>query len=257
MGKILLGGHEEQVLVEVKAGAAITPGDLIAYSAAGSPPAATRHATAGGGAQPMFALDSVEQNLGIDDNYATNDRLQAVIARPGTLMRGRVAAGAPAIVFGDLLESAGDGTLRKVLAGARATLAVGTGNAGVTFEAASPGNEGNEITIEVVAATAATATVTVTGKAISIKPNSTTPGTTDTAASVVTLVNGSAEASALVVARATGTGASAIVSPVAATALSGGRDAGGNPEAVIGRAMEAVDNSGEGTAARIKLEVAG
>lgn len=111
MGKILAGGHEEQVLVEGKAGGTITPGDLVKWSAAGT---LLRHATAGGNAQPMFALDFLEGNKGIDDDYATNSRLQAVIARRGTLIHNaRVAAGAAAIAFGDALQSAGDGTVEK------------------------------------------------------------------------------------------------------------------------------------------------
>lgn len=249
--KILLKGYDVP-RDGLAAGGTITPGDLLARTSA---TAAVRHATAGGAALPLFAENAADRNKGIDDNYSSGDNFPALIPRRGDQVNGRVAAAAAAIAFGDALESAGDGTVRKVSTAERAKVTLGTGNAAVQFEALQPGNEGNAITVEVIAATAATATVVVTGNAIVIKPNSTTPGTTDLASTVVTLVNGSAEAAALVVARNPGTGGSVIVSPVAATNLAGGKDAGGAPGAVVGYASEAVDNSGGGSAVRIKIEI--
>lgn len=249
--KILLGASGAEVYGGAAADATITPGDLIKTTATG----VIRHATSGGDAEVMFADDAANQNRGIDSDYVTGEDTPFVIPGRGAIVNARLAAAAAAVVIGDRLGSAGDGTLRKVTAAqaARAKVTIGTANAAVQFEAAAPGDEGNAITVQYLAATAATATVAVTGNAIVIKPNSTTPGTTDTAATVVTLVNSSAEASALVVARATGTGADAVVSPVAATNLAGGVDAEGADW--IATATEDVDNSAGVTAVRIKARV--
>lgn len=252
--KIILGGWGSARVEDAgKADAAITPGDLVERTATGI----KRHATAGGSAMPIFALDSPDQNRGIDSDYVTGEDTPVAIAQAGLLVNALLAANADAVLVGDPLGSAGDGTLRKVTAGqaTRAKVTIGTGDAAVEYEATSPGNEGNAISIQYLAATAGTATVVVTGNAIVIKPDSTTQGTTDTAATVVALVNGDAEASALVVARAPGTGASAVVSPVAATNLVGGMDAGGTPAGIVAFATEAVDNSSGGTKVRIKAEV--
>lgn len=230
------------------ADAAMLPGDLVKRTSTG----VIRHATAGGAAVPMFADNSAAQNRGIDSEYAIGEDVPVVIAQRGCQIYALLAANAAAVALGDRVESAGDGTVRKASGATRAKVTIGAGNAAVEFEAVASGDEGNAITVQYLTATAATATVTVSGNAIVIKPNSTTPGTTDLASTVVTLVNGSAEASALVVARNPGTGGSAVVSPVAATNLAGGADAGEN---AIGLAVEAVDNSAVATKARLRIEI--
>lgn len=247
--KILLGGHVDREYEEGKADAAITPGDLVKRT---SPTSFIRHATAGGSAEPLFALNAADQNKGIDDDYAAGDAVAVVVAKRGDEILALLPAGAAAVAFGDQIESGGGGTVRKASGATRAKVTIGSGNAAVEFEALASGDEGNAITVQYLAATAATATVTVSGNAIVIKPNSTTPGTTDLASTVVTLVNGSAEAAALVVARNPGTGGSAVVSPVAATNLAGGADAGG---AAFATAYEAVDNSGGSGKARLRILV--
>lgn len=94
------------------ADATITPGDLVKRTATG----VIRHATAAGNAMPMFAVDSADQNRGIDSDYASGEDVPVVIAQRGCLINALVAASASAISIGDLLESAGDGTLRKYTA---------------------------------------------------------------------------------------------------------------------------------------------
>jgi len=246
--KIVLEATGAEKYGGAPADATITPGDLIEITSTG----VKRNARAGDTAEAMFAVDAAEQNRGIDSDYVAGEDVPTVVAGKGAVINALLAANAPAVVVGDRLESKGDGTLRKVLGAARAKVTLGTGNAAVEFEAVQPGNEGNAIQVQILSATAATATVTVAGNLIQIKPDSTTPGTTDLASTVVTLVNGSAEAKALVVARNPGTGGSAIVSPVAATNLAGGLDAEG---AAIAVAIEAVDNSAVATKARIRARV--
>jgi hypothetical protein len=229
----------------------IKPGMLVERTSAGT---VRKHATAGGRAAKMFALEQGYAGAYIDDAYLDAEQVTVAHCKPGDQINAWVGANALALVIGDLVESAGDGTLRKsdAATAAQAVLTLGTGNAAVKFTAADPGPNGNDITVEILAATAATATVAVAGNAIQIKPNSTTPGTTDLASTVVTLVNADPAARALVVASNPGTGGSAIVSPVAATNLAGGADTNGVP---IAQVIEAKDNSAVGSPARVKVEV--
>lgn len=233
------------------AAAAIKPGMLIERN---SSKTLQKHSTAGGRSAKMFALEQGYVGGYIDDAYLDGEFAAYGVFGPGDQVNAWVAANAVALVVGDFVESNGDGTLRKSdsSVAAQAAITIGTGNAAVKFTAANPGPDGNDITIEYVAATSATATVTVTGNAIQIKPNSTTPGTTDIASTVVTLVNGDVNARALVVASNPGSGASAVISPVAATHLTGGADTTG---VALGTVVEALDNSAGGSLARVKVEV--
>lgn len=244
----------QPILNERLAGAAgILPGHLV-EEASGE---VVVHSTAAGMAQRLFAQTNLAVAGDIDTAYTDGVTVSYGAYHAGQEVNALVAAGAVAIADGDALESAGDGTLRKIVdvAGVRASLAVGTGNSQVLFTANQIGADGNDITIEYLAATAATATVTVTGNAIVIKPDSTTPGTTDLASTVIALVNADAAAQALVVASVgAGDGSGAVVSPVAETNLAGGIDTSG-PIYPVAFAKEAVDNSGGSTVARINVRI--
>lgn len=110
------------------AGGAITPGHLVKLNSAGK---YVVHPTAKAQAVPAFAfeneLKSHESNGApiagspIDVAYANNDRLYYGVCDAGAEVYALLAAGAAAIVKGDLLESAGDGTLRKLTAGSQLT----------------------------------------------------------------------------------------------------------------------------------------
>lgn len=114
---------------EAVAAGSITPGMLVALNSAGKVAA---HATGGGVAQRAFA---VEYELGfgsystgykaggINDAYSANDNVKYVIAERGDEIYALVAAGASAIVAGDLLESNGAGGFRKVTAASQLTSA--------------------------------------------------------------------------------------------------------------------------------------
>ena len=238
------------------AASAIVPGDMVEELAAGT---VQEQSTAGARAQKLFALTNLGNGSDIDEAYAVGETVRYGAFHSGQEVFARVAAGAPAIVIGDELDPAGDGTLKKIaadVAGAQAVLTVGAGNSQVLFTAADIGEEGNDITVEYLSATAATATVVVTDLAIVIKPDSTTGGTTDLASTVIALVNADAAAQALVVASiGTGDGTGIVVSPAAEANLAGGINTSGPvyPTAV---AQEAVDNSGGGSTVRIKVRVA-
>ncbi len=111
---ILLKGRGYRV--ERKAGGAITPGHLVTLNNAD---ALVVHGVAKGKAAAIFAVESEHLNNsaassnGIDTAYAAGDFVQAEALCPGCEVNALLAAAAAAIVEGDLLESAGDGTLRK------------------------------------------------------------------------------------------------------------------------------------------------
>lgn len=90
--------------------AAITPGDLIEIDTAQW----RKHATAAKNASPWFALERDEMGDGIDVDYAANDIVKAGLFSPGMKVNARIAIG-ETLVKGDKLESAGAGTLRKVV----------------------------------------------------------------------------------------------------------------------------------------------
>lgn len=104
------GREGEPLPKEGKAAAAITPGQLIKYdSTAGQ---VIRHATAGGSAAKMFAIEDSLQGKQISDDYAQNSRVQFVHAGPGDEINA-ILATSQTIAVGDYLESAGNGNLRK------------------------------------------------------------------------------------------------------------------------------------------------
>jgi hypothetical protein len=103
---ILLKGsavHDERL-----ANAAITPGYLIEVMSTGK---VRKHATAGGNVFPRFAFDNMVDD--IDTDYAANDTVIYGVPERGANIYALLPAAAAAVVIGDLLESNGDGTLRK------------------------------------------------------------------------------------------------------------------------------------------------
>lgn len=70
------------------------------------------HNISGKATAPIFAVENELFGKGIDDSYAANDYVQAEHFSGGDWVLATVAAGATAILEGDLLESNGDGTLK-------------------------------------------------------------------------------------------------------------------------------------------------
>jgi hypothetical protein len=108
--------------VEGQATVAIKPGMLIDYAT--SQKTIKRYVGAADQAriQPMFAVENDispaapvvgSQSMGIDTNYAVGDRVYGFIANRGDQILALLDTGATAVVFGDLLQSHGDGTLAK------------------------------------------------------------------------------------------------------------------------------------------------
>lgn len=87
----------------------ITPGHLLVRDASGT---IVVHATGSGRAQPLFARENDIAGKDLDAAYVSGERIQMLMFPPGGEVNALVAASAPAIVVGDFLESAGDGTLR-------------------------------------------------------------------------------------------------------------------------------------------------
>lgn len=120
---------------EFVANAAITPGHLVELMSTGK---IRSHATAAGNAYKWFALEDVLQGKTISEAYAALDPVLVWMTAPGEEVYAVLANGQN-IAKGDLLESAGDGTLTKHTADAWTSANVGTvyGNAivGVALEA--------------------------------------------------------------------------------------------------------------------------
>ena len=104
--------HEEKLSA---AASAIIPGHLVEETTAGT---VQENSTAAANAQRLFALTDLTVGGTIDDVYAVASTVRYGAAHTGQKVFGLVAAAAAAIVIGDALESAGDGTLRKALADA-------------------------------------------------------------------------------------------------------------------------------------------
>ena len=96
---------------EAVAAEAITPGHLMSLNSSNR---LIKHAVAAGNSNATFAIENEVFGQGIDVAYANNDNVLYGIFAPGDEVNALVAASAAAIVIGDYLESAGNGTLRKV-----------------------------------------------------------------------------------------------------------------------------------------------
>lgn len=99
------------VIEEYTAGAAIVPGSLVELTPATADTVRV-HATAGGNAMPMFALEDELQGKGIDDDYATGDKVQVWIAGRGDIVNA-LLKDEQDIAIGDFMESGGLGQLQK------------------------------------------------------------------------------------------------------------------------------------------------
>lgn len=93
------------------AGSSIYPGDLLEMLAAGT---VQEHSTAADNAQKMFALTNLATAGTIDDAYAVGETVRYGIGHSGQKIYARLAAAATAVTKGMALESAGDGTVRKI-----------------------------------------------------------------------------------------------------------------------------------------------
>jgi hypothetical protein len=96
-----------------KAAEAITPGHLVAFNVSGD---LVKHASAAGITPAAFALEREYMGDDIDTAYAIGDTVAVGVFYPGCRVNALIASGVN-VAKGDLLESAGDGTLRARTSG--------------------------------------------------------------------------------------------------------------------------------------------
>ncbi len=112
---IFLGGEHTQI-GDLAASEAITPGHLVERFNNAGVIRFRKHSVAGGGGARLVALNHSMGNKGVDDAYAANDLVEVSAGRGGTTYWMLIASGQN-IVAGNLLESAGNGTLRILASG--------------------------------------------------------------------------------------------------------------------------------------------
>lgn len=106
---IFLGGDQTQV-GDLAAAAVITPGHLVERDDVGNI-IRWKVATADIAGPPAVALNQSMLNKEVDDTYAVGDLVEASIGHKGAAYWMLIASGQN-IAAGDLLGSAGDGTLK-------------------------------------------------------------------------------------------------------------------------------------------------
>lgn len=100
------------VQFEAIADEAITPGSLVVVMSTGK---IKNHATAQGNAIPYFVIEDAIMGKTINDNVAKGDLARVMVAGRGDEVYA-ILATSQTIVVGNLLASAGDGTLEKFTA---------------------------------------------------------------------------------------------------------------------------------------------
>lgn len=99
--------------VEGKAYQALSPGHLVEWYNHSSVEKLRRHATAGGTGGPfLVAIEDEEQGKTIDDAYTSGSNVKARALQGGEEIYIRLKDG-ESVVYGDKVESAGDGTVQK------------------------------------------------------------------------------------------------------------------------------------------------
>jgi len=240
------------VIEEYVAAGTITPGMLLVFDANGKVAA---HNAKGGSAFPMFALEDELQGKGIDDDYVATNRVQCWIPGRGDQVNALLTGSA--VVKGQYLQSAGDGTLEaytQALATAVLELEDDAKN-GFKITARNPGVAGNAINIKLIGSDSATAGSEVVAVDDTTKPGvvvitctfKNTSAAESTIAQVVAALNGSSDAAEYIFVEAVGTSSEAAFE--ADANLAGGADV--NPGMVVGQALEAVNPA----AATVRLKV--
>jgi hypothetical protein len=233
------------VINEYVAGGAITPGMLLKYDDEKKVVALnTTEAIA------MFALEDELQGRGIDDNFAAGEPVQCWIPYRGDEVFALLTGNA--VVAGDFVQSAGDGTLQKF----KATLTKAKkdilclGAAGFKLEADTAGLAGNAISITIVegVVTAGSETVVVTGTDIVV----TIEKAQSTIAQVVSALGGETDVTDIVDITAIGT-QTGKCEAVAKTNLAGGQDASVLQLQIVGQVLEAVDPAGETVRVQVRI----
>lgn len=101
------------VRMERLAGGAVTPGHLVMLNSSDK---LVVHATARQYTPPIVAIEAEYVGNDLDAAYANNDLMLAEYLLPGMEVYMLFGAASHTIAIGELLESAGDGTLRELTA---------------------------------------------------------------------------------------------------------------------------------------------
>lgn len=109
---------------EYEANAALSPGMLIELMSTGK---VRKHATEGGNALPMFAIENKLEGEGITDAYVAADQVQVWIPVRGDEVYAQIED-EQNIAIGDFLESNGAGYLQKHVADDLSSQVTGTVN---------------------------------------------------------------------------------------------------------------------------------
>jgi hypothetical protein len=144
LNTILLKG--ERVMREAQANAAITPGHLVETMSTGK---IRKHSTAAGNAKTQFAVENELAAKEISVDYAADDTCFYMICDGCNEVNALVAAAAPAITRGDFLESAGDGTLRKVVVAAATSSAQRNSVVAIALESVDNSGGGTPVRLKV------------------------------------------------------------------------------------------------------------
>jgi len=96
------------IVHEAVAAAGLTPGHLCEFTSAGT---VQKHATLGGNAYPMFALENDHEGEDNDHAYVAAEQVQLGVFTAGSEVWALLANGETAVI-GSYLESAGGGTLQ-------------------------------------------------------------------------------------------------------------------------------------------------
>lgn len=105
--------NHSDVNLEAEAAAAIIPGMLLEYTTAGKVQA---HSTAAGKHAFMFAFENELEGQGINDDFASGDKVQVWVAGRGDVVYALLEDEAN-IAVGDFLESNGAGLLQEYTSG--------------------------------------------------------------------------------------------------------------------------------------------
>lgn len=109
---IVLKGDGIQKERAVRAANTVTPGMLLSLHTDGT---VFPHGAAGAAAQRAFAVENGLAGKGPATSYAAGERCFYTVLPRGAEVAAKLGVDAAAIVIGDALESAGDGTVRKVV----------------------------------------------------------------------------------------------------------------------------------------------
>jgi hypothetical protein len=112
---VWLGGNRTEVN-DLAAAEAITPGMLVERFNSSGVIRFQAHSTSGGDGARAVATEQSMLNKGVDDNYAADDLIEVSIGARGATFWMMIPSGQN-IAAGDLLESNGDGYLKKNASG--------------------------------------------------------------------------------------------------------------------------------------------